>query len=48
MNEEYITDSILQNEKDNNKVPQPSRLTEEEIKQRLSQRAEEYFMFMDD
>ena len=48
MNEEYITDSIIQNEKENNKAPQPPRLTEEEIKQRLSGRSWEYVMFMDD
>lgn len=48
MDKEYITDSILQNEKENNKVPQPARLTEEEIKQRLSGRSWEYVMFMDD
>lgn len=48
MDEEYITDSILQNEKENNKVPQPSRLTAEEIKQRLLGRSWEYVMFMDD
>lgn len=34
--------------KEKYKIPDYSRMTEAEIKQRLSQRAEEYLMFMDD
>lgn len=47
-----VVNTDLQNvkEKDDtiNKTPPTSKMTEEEIKQRLSQRAGEYFMFMDD
>ncbi len=41
-------DPVLQNEKEENKTPQPTKMTKEEIKQRLSGRAGEYFMFIDD
>ena len=48
MKQEYTTDMILQNEKGVDETPCQPKMTEEEIKLRLSQRAEEYFMFMDD
>ncbi len=48
MKQEYTTDMILQNEKGVDETPCQQKMTEEEIKQRLSQRAGEYLMFMDD
>lgn len=48
MNKEYIPDPVLRDENECNEGTQSSELTEEKIKQRLSGRASEYFMFLDD
>lgn len=48
MKQEYTNDMIFQNENEVYEIPYQQKMTEEKIKQRLSQRAGEYFMFMDD